>query len=115
MFLGGPAVALAPVVASDPAVGGILAAASVPADPVVPILAGVFTYFPPSCTVRHFILSDCGYLTVFFCNRTIGISNTGMMKSRNYHTIGSRPHLSDSGIPDSDDNYLDKHKLHRWL
>jgi len=63
---GGPAVAFAPVVAGDPAVACILAVASVPADPVVPILAGVFTYFPHSCTSRHFRLSDYGYPTVFF-------------------------------------------------
>ncbi len=100
VFLGGPAVALAPVVASDTAVAGIFAVASVPADHVVPILAGIFTYFPHSCKIRHFRLSDYGYPTVFFLqsdDRNIEYRNDEFYKLSYYRVSNQGLNLSDSG------------------
>ncbi len=47
-----------PVITGFSAVEGVLAVASIPAYPGVPILAGCFTYWTVKCTLRHIWLSD---------------------------------------------------------
>ncbi len=61
------AVAGSPAVTGFSAVEGVLANASVPADPGIHILAGGFTYW--IVDVLHYRLSGC----IFFCCWTIGI------------------------------------------
>jgi hypothetical protein len=83
------AVAASPAVTVYPAVDSILAVASAPADPGVPILAGGITYWIVGETYHTIGLWDYGYQTViFFYYRTIRISNIILANSRNYRTIG---------------------------
>ncbi len=97
------AVSGGPAVTGFLAVEGVLAVASVPADPGVPILAGGFTYWILEWGISTIELSDYGYRTViFFCYRTIGISNIELANSRNYRTIGYRIKASIYRISDSE-------------
>ncbi len=95
-YLSNNAVAGGPVVTVFPAVDGVLAVASVPAYPVVPILAGGFTYWIVGWDVLHhwtigLWLSDCNFFLLY---RTIGISNIILSNSRHYRTIGYRINAS---------------------
>jgi hypothetical protein len=80
-------VASGPAVIGFLAVDGVLAVASIPAHPGIPILAGGFTIWTIQCdiTIKP---SDYGYRSVIlYCYRTIGISNITLANSRNYPTI----------------------------
>jgi hypothetical protein len=83
------AVAGDPAVIGFPDVDGVLAVASIPANSGIPILAGGFTYWTVQCDIvldyRARYWTD-GLL--FFS--AIGISNIGLVNSRNYPTIGYR-------------------------
>ncbi len=105
VFLGGPAVALPPVVASDPAVAGILGVASFPADPVVAIVLMSLHSFLIPVQLDILVYRTTAIPLFFFCKRTIGISNTGMMNSRHIVLSGfGSIILSDSGISDAENN-----------
>jgi hypothetical protein len=77
-----------------PAVDGVLAVASIPADPGIPILTGGFTYWTVH-TLRHITrLSDYGTVAIgllFFAD--IGLSEYRILDWRIQETIG----LSDIG------------------
>ncbi len=85
-----PAVAGGPCCYCLPASDGVLAVATVPADPGVPILANGFTYWIVEWAYYTIGPSDHGCRTNFLCYQTSEISNNVLANSRNYRTIGYR-------------------------
>jgi hypothetical protein len=95
VIVGVSAVAFNPSVAGVPALVGVLAVVSLPADPCVPtLLLLVSLPYLLYCSVKHIRLSDYRSIGLrlsdchFFCSQTIGISNIGVVNSRNYRNIG---------------------------